>query len=189
LTTLFPIKAGTHCAELRTYLRSLDNPVVYPNGSPLCEVPMVHMARFVIIDRLAYQGFPARCDYLNWQYLLFMCDFDGEELEPLVEAIIERISAVATSIWEHCAGFPGTASRDVLTAYFEKCQLETTLFLADRPEETVSDILKALMVKRAFSQFVAQVEQTQPPADVLQRDFWAMWRTLEGSATPQPGSL
>ena len=66
LTALFPIKAGEHAARLRTELRSWD---AHPRGSPLSEVPVIHMARFVIIDRLAYQGVPAERDDLRSAYL------------------------------------------------------------------------------------------------------------------------
>ena len=59
LTALFPIGAGEHRAQLRDHLRSLDG---HPRGSPLSELPMVHMARLAIIDRLAYESFPAQAD-------------------------------------------------------------------------------------------------------------------------------
>jgi len=189
LTALFPIKAGEHCAELRTYLRSLDDTRIYPRGSPLCDVPIVHMARFVIIDRLAYQGFPARSDYLRRSYLLFMCDFDGEALEPLVWALIQNIGGVVETIWEHCEQFPGIGSRDGVIAYFEQCQLETNLFLADRPQDTVSDILTALMFKREFGRFVVMIQRKQPRPDLLRRGFRRMWRSLETGPMPDPGSL
>ena len=64
-TGLFPIKTGGHSANLRTLLRSLDDPRNYPRGSPLSDVSIVHMARFVIVDRLAYQGLPAKVDTLK----------------------------------------------------------------------------------------------------------------------------
>lgn len=189
LTALFPIKPGEHSAQLRSYLRSLDDPSVYPCGSPLCNVPIVHMARFVIIDRLAYQGFPARADYLNRAYLLFMCDFDGADCAALVDAILDHMPEAAAAIWEHCIDFPIGQRRELIRGYFEKCQLETNLFLADRPNDTVTDILAALMLKREFGEFLIQVQRAPRNAKLLHSEFWQMWRQLESRAPPMPGSL
>ena len=60
-TGLFPIRKGADVAALREHLRKLDGK---PNGSPLSEVRAIHMARFVVIDSLAYQGVPAKRDTL-----------------------------------------------------------------------------------------------------------------------------
>jgi hypothetical protein len=50
-----------------------------------------------------------------------------------------QISPVVNDIWQHC-GRVGPASRDRLIAYFEQCQIETDLFLADRPDDEVATI-------------------------------------------------
>ena len=122
-------------------------------------------------------------------YLLFMCDFDGKDLAPLVNAIAEKIPAEATAIWRHCLQFPGTDDSDRLLAYFQKCQLKTNLFLADRPDDTVEQILKALRLRCEFGGFVVGLQQTPLNAADLQRAFLQMWRQLEGSPAPAPGSL
>jgi hypothetical protein len=93
------------------------------------------------------------------------------------------------AIWEHCEQFPGIGSRDGVIAYFEQCQLETNLFLADRPQDTVSDILTALMFKREFGRFVVMIQRKRPRPDLLRRGFRRMWRSLETRPMPDPGSL
>ena len=92
-----------------------------------------------------------------------------------------------TAIWDHCVGFPGTESLDRLTAYFEQCQLETNLLLADQPEASVDDILKGLMYRRRLGEFIRQV-QNQPPGPA-QQDFMLMWRSLQNDKPPLPGDL
>jgi len=87
-TGLFPIKNDTDCSALRSTLRSLDN---HPLGSPLSSLDIVHMARFVIVDRLSFQGEPAKYDRLLSAYLLFTCDFDGSDIDDLVTAIMTKI--------------------------------------------------------------------------------------------------
>lgn len=185
-TALFPIGPGEHGAQLREYLRSLDG---HRRGSPLSELQVVHMARLVIIDRLAYESFPAHADHLKMAYLLFMCDFDERDLVPLVNAMVRKIPGVAKDIWGHCLQFPGTDDADRLLTYFQKCQLKTNLFLADRPDDTVDQILRALRLRRKFGGFVVGAQQRSPAAADLQRAFLRMWQQLENSPAPEPGSL
>jgi hypothetical protein len=187
-TGLFPIKTGEHSADLRTFLRSLDDKRRYPRGSPFSDVPIVHMARFAIIDGLAYQGFPAKLDTLKSQYLLFVCDFDGPSIDALIQALVRYIPTQVTAVWEHCVLFPGTQSRDRLAAYFEQCQLNTNLFLADQPEASVDDILRGLMCRRRLGEFIRQVQRKPRNATVLQRGFKRMWRRLQNDR-PLAGDL
>jgi hypothetical protein len=184
LTTLFPIRPGGHYAELKEYLRKMDR---HPYGSPLSNVGRVHMARFAIVDDLVYQGVPAERDRLKSRYLLFMCDFDGETVEDLVGAMTMQIGSVVHDIWQHCLAYPGPGSRDRLIAYFEQCQVKTNLFFADRPKDEVATILRALMCKREFANFVA-TNQGLPRAGLRDR-FLSMWHQLQSSATPHPGSM
>ena len=182
-TGLFPIKVGD-TAALRTYLRTLDDSIQYPRGSPLSEVSIVHMARFVVIDRLAYQGIPAKVDTLKSTYLLFACDFDGFSVEVLIQAMIKYIPDQLKAIWRHCRAFPGIDSSGDLAAYFEKCQVTTNLLLADQPDASVNDILKGLMYRRRLLEFVQHVQVTQPSPAALQVDFEQMWQSLQGVRPP-----
>jgi hypothetical protein len=145
------------------------------------------MARFAIIDNLIYQGLPAKRDRLKSRYLLFMCDFDGTSVDPLVGAMVSEMGEVVDGIWSHCVAYPGKDRRDLLTAYFERCQLTTTLFFADRADNEVSQILRALVSRRTFAQFVVD-NQRQPRAGLMQR-FEAMWASLCNQPTPTPGSM
>ena len=187
-TGLFPIKMDGHSANLRTLLRSLDDKQCYPRGSPLSDVPIVHMARFVIIDGLPYQGAPAKLDTLNSHYLLFACDFDGYNVDTLIQAMVCKMPEV-TAIWDHCVGFPGTESLDRLAAYFEQCQVKTNLLLVDQPKASVDDILKGLMYRRRLGEFIRQLQNQPPGPAALQRDFMLMWRSLQNDKPPLPGEL
>jgi hypothetical protein len=186
-TALFPIKPGEHAAQLRTYLRSLDS-CLY--GSPLSGVPIIHMARFVIIDQMPYQGIPAKKDMLSSAYLLFLCEFDGSSSDLLVQQLVQEIPNEVTMIWQHCRAFPGNDRVDVLADYFSRCQLETTLFLADRPVESVQDVLRALLYKRALSEIVLWAQQqgtALDPSDLKTRS--QALRNIDTSPAPHPGSL
>jgi hypothetical protein len=186
-TGLFPILPG-QAAELRVFLRSLDDTTNYPNGSPFSGVPIVHMTRLFIIDRLAYQGTPAKADTLKSAYLVFMCDFDGNSVDGLVRELIRGMPDETTDIWKHCVSFPGIHERDLLAEYFERCQIPTTLFFADQPVATVDEILKGLLCRRALGEFVKHAQHRRREPDVLQRGFLRMWRRLQRER-PVPGSL
>jgi hypothetical protein len=183
-TALFPIKSADDAVSLRRYLRSMDS---NRYGSPLAGVEIIHMARFVVIDHLAYQGIPAKRDGLKSRYLLFTCDFDGETVDVLTGKLIAGTSETVDEIWTHCVGYPGLEQRDRLTAYFEDCQLTTTLFLADRPDDEVASILRALMYKRGFTEFVESCQRKRPPD--LKTAFLQLWQSLAKQPTPPPGSL
>ncbi len=187
-TGLFPIKeGGRHAAALREHLRKLDG---NPYGSPLSEVRSIHMARFVVIDRLAYQGLPAKRDSLSSSYLLFLCDFDGESPDALVRDMVAAIQGEVEEIWRHCVAFPGVASRDPLAAYFAKCQIETNLFLADRPDDTVDDILRGLLYKKMFADFMIRLRREAPPTPAeVREELRAMRASIEDAPAPHPGSL
>jgi hypothetical protein len=184
-TSLFPIQDGEHYVLLRKYLRSLDTSNVY--GSPLSNVPIIHMARFAITEDLPFQGVPAKRDTLMSRYLLFMCDFDGTTVDALVREMNARIGEVMDAIWSHCRAYPGRESQDRLAAYFEQCQLKTNLFLADRPDDEVRVILRALMYKREFIEFLRnyQLGRFSNP----QLEFQRMWQALANRPTPVPGSM
>jgi hypothetical protein len=186
LTALFPIKPGEHAARLRTELRSWD---AHPRGSPLSHVPVIHMARFVIIDRLAYQGLPAERDALRSAYLLFMCDFDGEEIAGLVRELLATIPTQVAAILTHCKAFPGIQSVDGLSAYFERCQLKTDLFLADQPKASVEQILRSLYCRRKFAQLLLWYQrQSAPNVRKLKEAIRRLRDRVDGSC-PLPGTM
>jgi hypothetical protein len=189
LTCLFPIirEGREHTLQLRTHLRAMDRDNAY--GSPLSEVKIIHMARFAIIDDLTYQGLPYKRDDLMSDYMLFLCDFDGSNVDALVAAMMAHIGKEMDAIWKHCVAYPGPgcASKDRLTAYFEQCQLETNLFLTDRPDDAVEDILRALVCKREFTKFVKDF-QARSVGD-QKAEFEAMWERLKSQRTPHRGSL
>jgi hypothetical protein len=185
LTALFPIKPGEHAARLRIHLRSLDSQL---NGSPLSKVPIIHMARLVIIDQIPYQGLPAKTDTLNSDYLLFLCAFDGSSSDSLVQELVQYIPTEVDTIWQHCRAFPGTQSVDRLADYFQRCSLKTTLFLADRPTESVQDILRALVYKREFSELLLCFQQRALSPSELKARIQAL-RNIDTAPAPDPGSL
>jgi hypothetical protein len=186
-TGLFPIARGK-TTELRKYLRSLDDTGAYPGGSPFIHVPIIHMARLFIIDRLAYQGTPAKADTLQSDYLVFLCDFDGDSVDGLVTALLNGMPNEAESIWSRCVGFPGIDRHDRFGEYFGRCRITTTLFFVDQPKATVGEILKGLICRRRLGEFIKQVQGGPRDPVALKQGFEDMWRSLQQDS-PAPGEL
>lgn len=180
-TALFPIKGGMHSADLRCYLRSLADPRKYPRGSPLAVIDLIHLARFVVIDHLPFQGVPAKYDHLRSSYLLFACDFDGDSSDEIVVSMIRNTPTTMDEIWDHCVGYPSisTTATERLTSYFRQYQLQTSLFLADQPHARVPEILQALDLKRRFFDFVRD-HPADKPASELQRLFFEKFAASDG---------
>jgi hypothetical protein len=155
-TGLFPVKRDA-VEGLRTYLRGMDSD---PNGSPLYRVRRIHLARFVIVDHLPVEDYPAAYDTLRSAYLLVMIDFDGASVAALVDDILANAHDVAEAVWGHCRGCPSIGDAGLLESYFEKCQLATNLFLTDQPKASVSAILSALEVQRRFIDFIQAHQNT-----------------------------
>ena len=185
-TGLFPIKPGGHSSRLRNYLRSLDR---HRYGSPLSDLDIVHMARWTIIERLPYQGLPAKRDILQSQYLLFLCDFDGESVDALVWDFVRFSPHLLIRVWGHCVGFPGARSGEALAIYFEQCQLNTDLLLADVPDATVNEILRALVCRRMLADLIDRKQRNGWTSSALQNQFQQMWAMLSAVGRVQPGSL
>jgi hypothetical protein len=186
LTALFPIESAESAAQLRALLRSFDS---HEFGSPLSALPIVHMARFIVIDHLPYQEFPAQAERLNREYLLFVCEFDGEDVGTLVGAFLEHASETLVSVWRHCAGFPDGRGPYAIAAYFDACQIDTNLYFVDRPDDSLEDILRALAAKRAFTDFILQVQSDDPSPEALRERFLQVWSDLESRPPPGAGSL
>jgi len=189
-TGLFPLSGDANHQGLRRVLRQMDR---HPRGSPLSAVPIIHMARLVIIDDLPFQGEPARLDRLKSSYLLFVCDFDGDDPDQLVDALADHAQEITTQVWSHCRGFPRVSpgqdrvGRRHLCEYFKRCQVETNLLLADQADATLPQILTALMWKRQLTDFVESHQGADPVR--LQQDFQTLWQALAAQDAPEPGSL
>lgn len=186
-TGLFPI-TREQSPTLRVFLHSLNDTATYPGGSPFSHVPIIHMARLFVVDRLTYQGTPAKADTLKSDYLVFVCDFDGDSIDTLIQAMVGNIPTEVAGIWGRCVRFPGVQQRDLLSDYFTRCQVTTTLFMADQPAATVGNILTGLMCRRRLVDLIRKDQSAPRNAVALKQDFEDMWRQLQNDS-PLPGTL
>ncbi|MEO7083862.1 MAG: hypothetical protein ABI442_20990 [Gemmatimonadaceae bacterium] len=190
LTMLSPIAPGItadgvpHDLAIRRELIALDT----RGESPFADVPTTHLARWVVIGSLPYEGIPAVIDSLASKYLLFTSNFDGA-LDDYLELMRTRMPDAVTRIWSHCLAFPGVGDRVAFAGYMKKCQVETSFFFGAYTKYTLNEVLRALDAQRRMSAFIAdQQDQGSAPAD-LQRAFGELVATLASAPTPRPGTI
>jgi hypothetical protein len=173
----------THDAAIRGVLQGLDTRA----ASPLAKVPGVHLARWVVIDDVPSEGFPAHLDRLKSKYLLLTACFDGE-LDDFLEAMRTRAGGDVERIYRHCVNFPGVADARAFRDWMMRCKLYSTFFFPAYPEATLPGVLRALDGQRRVAEF-ALAHQGQGDDAALLHDFRAFLGTLQTAPTPAPGIL
>jgi len=186
LTILSPIKPddstghkiGNHTTAIRRLLIDL------PTGtrSPLARVDTTHLARWVVVDDVADEGYPAVEDHLKSAYLLFTANFDGD-LDAYLDAMAQQIPEVVDGLWKHCVGYPGLTDRTQFRNYMRQCQLKTTFFFPAYPQATLAQVRTALALQRGFVDlFIANQGKSAP---VLQQQFTLFTNRNASSGQPQ----
>ncbi len=164
LTVLTPILAGKELT-LRRYLEAMGK----GPHSPLAELAETHVARWVIIPELTYQGPPQLPDRLRSQQLLFSSTFDGPRdlyLERLCTVIAEHVDA----IWGNCAGYPGPVrdNPEGVKRYMVHNQVTTGLFFAAYSHVTVEQVRDCLRRRGLLRRFLTK---SFDDASALQAEF------------------
>ena len=191
-TALFPVAGKEGGGPLRVHLNGLD---AHDYGSPFAGSKIIHLLRFIVIDRLPYEAYPNRMEGLGSPYLVVMCDFDGKDVTELADSLAADAADAVCDVFGRCVAFPITSpaelatkdGKDKLADYLRKGQVETVLYLSDQPGATVEDILRAVPVQAAFADFVANYPNVAP--NLLKEKFFELWDQLEAAKTPPPGSL
>jgi hypothetical protein len=153
LTVLTPIVHGRE-SSLARCLEALND----GDESPLARVGGTHLARWVIIGDVVYEGTgQRRIDHLTCGRLLFTSNFDGT-LGPYLERLRATIGDVADAVWSHCAGYPGHADGEAFAAYLRAHQLNCSLFYAAYGDRTVDEVTRGLATRRAVVDFVLRAQ-------------------------------
>ena len=163
LTVLTPILDG-HVQPLTEHLEALPE----GDASPLARVPGTHLARWVVIDQVKYQGHGQRHrDALAASRLLFTSNFDGD-LDPYLEALRTCLGEDADGVWSHCRGYPGHRDRDAFARWLRAHALEAVLFFAAYGDQTLEQVRSNLDKRARLIEF-ALGAQGLGPADLKAR--------------------
>jgi len=135
-------------------------------------LPMLHMARFQIIDHL-YPGMGADlpADRLNNKYLLFIAEIDGHMDDFFDQLFYQRPDVqspswpgwrpdnagnglVVREIWQHCGGYPIDDAAYLFRRYMHRYLVPTGLPYAGT-DACLDEILRALLIKELTGAWIA----------------------------------
>jgi hypothetical protein len=156
LTVLTPVVPG-HEAELRTHLRSLREIA----DDPLAASRTTHVGRWLVIDRLNYEGPPRRAPELARQYLLFSSIFDfsrERSVEAYLQGLCVDLREHVDAIWGHCEGCPDARVTDRAAAvarWLREHQVNTGFLFAPYGGATVGQVRRSLGLRQDLQDFVA----------------------------------
>jgi hypothetical protein len=162
LSVLAPIADG-QAGELRAHLEGLGEGA----ASPLARVPGTHIARWVVIDDVVYQGAGQRKRDTLTPRLLFSSNFDGE-VSAYLEGLRTGMAAEADAVWGHCRGYPGHEDGPAFAAWMNVHMLEAALFFAAYGGMTVDQVHANLDRRRRLVGLVLEA-QGLPAADLKAR--------------------
>jgi hypothetical protein len=162
LSVLTPILDG-RAGELREHLESLGE----GDASPLARAPDTHIARWVVIDGVIYQGAGQRRRDTLTPRLLFSSNFDGD-VGAYLEGLRTGMAADADAIWGHCRGYPGHEDGPAFAAWMRAHMLEAALFFAAYGGMTVAQVHANLDRRRRLLDLVLD-GQGLPPDDLKAR--------------------
>jgi hypothetical protein len=162
LSVLAPIADGRADA-LQAHLEALAE----GDASPLARVPGTHIARWVVIPDVIYQGHGQRKRDRLGPRLLFSSNHDGD-VGAYLEGLRTGMADDADAIWGHCRGYPGHADGPAFAAWMRAHMLEAALFFAAYGGMTVEQVQDNLARRRALLELVID-GQGAPPADLKAR--------------------
>jgi hypothetical protein len=162
LSVLAPIADG-QADRLREHLEGLEE----GDASPLARVPGTHIARWVVIDDVVFQGAGQRKRDRLTPRLLFSSNFDGDD-GAYLEGLRTGMAAEADAIWGHCRGYPGHADGPAFAAWMRGHMLEAALFFAAYGGMTVEQVHSNLERRRSLLGLILD-GQALPPADLKTR--------------------
>lgn len=185
LTALFPIK-GTVADEpsqkesLRSYLADLPR----DESSPFAKSVVTHFTRFAVVDKLAYNGEPGLPDHLQSAYLLWTACFNGD-LEPWLDTLWQDAEMELQTILNACVAYDLYSGLQGFKDYVKRCQITTSFLFADYPNDTLPEILEGLKLKKHFTEFM--VDNQQSDAASLKANFLDWMEAMQNTPSPKPG--
>jgi hypothetical protein len=150
LSILTPILDG-HEQELTAHLEALGE----GDDSPLARVPGTHIARWVVIGGVVFQGAGQRRRDSLSPRLLFSSNHDGE-VGAYLESLRTGMGADADAIWGHCRSYPGHAEGPGFAAYMRAHTLDAALFFAAYGGMTVEQVHNNLDRRRKLLDLVLE---------------------------------
>lgn len=155
------------------------------SNSPFSSCPMVHFARFQILDDLTPPMGDISLKSLKTKYLLFVADIDGQ-VDDFLDCLYRENADFVQAVWGRCLGYPDYRGAVFFRRYFRACSFEGALAYASFPA-SVAETLAALSRKNALADWIA-CHQGLDGAE-LQKAWRRDSDRLANPEVPSPGAF
>lgn len=152
ITVLTPIKPGCFHKFFLILILFVTSIIVqitqFFASSSAPQLPVIHFARWVIIDRKKIQG-------SQHSYLLFESNYN-QSWDSYIDDFVENFGSRMNLIWGNCTKFPAGGTQDIawFKQYIRKHQYPAQIFYSAYPNSTVSTIQKEIEIQDAACQFL-----------------------------------
>lgn len=136
----------------------------------LIDLSFIHYARWAVIKRneFPYFGEGQRREELNYDYLLFESNFNGD-WEKYIDAFSQVIPGGMDNIWKWSVRYPRSVPITPFLDYIRNCQYDTDHYYSAYPGAATNDILGALKLETAMSELTAKAKTLSP--DEFAREY------------------
>jgi hypothetical protein len=129
----------------------------------LGELRFIHFAQWVVIkrDRFPYFGPPQPRETLNYDYMLFVSNFNGG-WEDYISSFSEVVPGGLDAVWRLSVQFPGSRPITPFLQYIRNSMYQTNYYYSAYPGATTSDILQALQLTDELKDLVQSTAGAGP---------------------------
>lgn len=139
---------------------------------PFSDTTAVHMARFLVIDEMPVQMGNERSGRLDYKYLLFIAELDGDR-DSFLDELFETREVLVREIWGKCIAFPETCDKQKFKQFIDKYELKTTLPFSAYAGTSQPEVTRMLSNRRKLTDFIVS-NQTRSAADL--HEAWQQFR-------------
>ncbi|WLD58069.1 hypothetical protein NFC81_15350 [Salinispirillum sp. LH 10-3-1] len=191
LILMTPIRTGVTDGgcSYAYYIRQRLHDLPLHEDSPWAKVPDTYLARWYLLDDVAYQGKPAHEDHLASRYLVLIAHFHGDR-ERFLRHCWQHMEPLLRELYGFAWGFESVEDADAWVTFAQRCVMPTGFFFNGSTGEPLAEQLKALYLRQAFTQFVMTHQHVKGAE--LQQAFvrWSSEHQPENLAGPtwRPGA-
>jgi hypothetical protein len=175
IAAMSPIEVKPKHAETVRITKLVEAVGTSSAASPFAKCPMLHMARFVVLDDLRPKLGSIPASSLRTNYLLFVAAVDGQ-LDDFLDCLYEVDPKFVHGVWGRCLGYPEDPQGEnrrgpvYLRRYIARSLLPVQLPFVAFPGHTALDIRGAVSIHAAMLEWIATVHCSRlDDADLMTR--------------------
>jgi hypothetical protein len=170
-----PIEVKPRHAETTRIAKLIASVGASSAASPFAMCPMLHMARFVVLDDVRPRLGSTPSSSLRTNYLLFVAAIDGQ-LDDFLDCLYAVDPKFVHGVWGRCLGYPEDARGDsrrgpvFLRRYVKRSLLPVQLPFVAFPGHSALDIRGAVSLHANMLEWMATIHCSQlDDAELMRR--------------------